>query len=82
MNQPRFSRADFDQLLAQQQQLIELSNELEYRLYRMGEAPPDSPAQACQQAGGALLGVLRTFLFRQDQQVLPVLDALSEDSRA
>jgi hypothetical protein len=74
---PSFSRADFEQLLAQQQQLIELTNELEYRLYALGEVPPGGPAHACQQAAGMLVGTLRAFLFRQDQHVLPVLDVLS-----
>ena len=74
-----FSRADFEQLLGAHQQLIDLANDLEYQLYRLGEQPGDSPAAACQQAAGALLGRLRDLLFRHDQQVLPLLDALSAD---
>ena len=74
---PSFARADFEQLLGAHQQLIELANDLEYQLYRLGEPPGDSPAAACQQAAGALLGSLRDVLFRHDQQVLPLLEALS-----
>jgi hypothetical protein len=71
------TRAEFEQILEEQRGLVELANELEYRLYLLGQGPADAPAVACQQAGGALLGALRDFLFRQDQQVLPVLDELS-----
>jgi hypothetical protein len=74
---PSFARADFEQLLGAHQQLIELANDLEYQLYRLGEQPDGSPAAACQQAAGALLGRLRDVLFRHDQQVFPLLDSLS-----
>jgi hypothetical protein len=74
---PGLTRTDFERLLAEQQRLVELGNELEYRLYLLGQGPPDAPVTACQQAGGALLGALRDFLFRQDQEVLPVLDELT-----
>jgi hypothetical protein len=77
--EPSFSRADFEQLLGEHQRLIELANDLEYQLYRLGEQPGGSPAAACQQAAGALLGRLRDVLFRHDQQVFPLLDALSAD---
>jgi hypothetical protein len=77
MNPPAISRPDFDQFLAEQQQLIALTNELEYCLYALGEGPLTEPVQACQQSAGTLVGALRAFLFRQDQQVLPILDALS-----
>jgi hypothetical protein len=77
MSPPAFSRADFDQILAQHRRLIELANELEYRLYSLYAVSPAEPVQACQEAAGTLLGALRDFLFRQDQQVLPVLDGLS-----
>jgi hypothetical protein len=70
------TRADFEALLAEQERLVELCNELEYRLYQLGQDAGE-PATACQQAGGALVGALRDHLFRQDQQVLPVLDALA-----
>jgi hypothetical protein len=71
------ARADFEQALVEHQQLIDLVNELEYRLYQLGEVPSHEPVAACQQAAGALIGSPRAFLFRHDQQVLPVLDALT-----
>jgi hypothetical protein len=77
MNPPSFLRADFDQLLAQQERLIGLTNELEYRLHCVAEVPPVEEIQACQQAAGMLISALREFLFRQDQKVLPVLEAMS-----
>ena len=70
------SRPEFEQLVSEHGRLIGLANELEYRLYHLGEQPPGSPVAECQQAGGALLGSLRSFLFRQDQRVLLVLEAL------
>lgn len=73
-------RADFEELLAQHQELVRLANELEYRLYCLGEPTAAGPVSDCQQAAGALIGQLRTVLFRHDQQVLPVLDALTGDS--
>jgi hypothetical protein len=81
MATPSFSRTDFEQLLGAHQQLIDLANDLEYHLYRLGEQPDDSPAAACQQAAGGLLGRLRDVLFRHDQQVFPLLDSLSADGR-
>jgi hypothetical protein len=77
---PPLSRADFEQLLAAHQRLIELANDLEYQLYRLGEVPGNERVTDCQQAAGALLGLLRDVLFRHDQQVLPLLDSLSLDS--
>jgi hypothetical protein len=71
-----FSRAGFVQLVEEHQKLIDLANDLEYRLYQLGEQPPGSPANDCQQAGGVLIGQLRHVLFRHDQQVLPVLAAV------
>ena len=35
------SRDEFEALLAEHQQLIELANDLELHLYRLGEEPPD-----------------------------------------
>jgi hypothetical protein len=70
------SRDDFERLLADQQQLIELANRLEYQLYRLGELPPDERVTDCQQAGGTLIGVLRGVLFRNDQHIFPLLDTL------
>jgi hypothetical protein len=79
---PALSRTDFDQLLAQQRRLIELTNELEYCLYTLGEVPPAGPVQACRRTAGVLVAALRDFLFRQDQRVLPVLDELSRPDAA
>jgi hypothetical protein len=73
---PTLSRADFEQLLAAHQRLIELANEVEYQLYRLGEVSDPRVAE-CQQATGSLLGLLRDVLFRHDQQVLPLLDHLA-----
>jgi hypothetical protein len=73
------SRADFDRLVEEHRQLIRLTNELEFRLYQMGEAPAPEQAAECRQAAGTLIGLLRNVLFRHDQQVLPVLEGLVED---
>ncbi len=78
MSTPRFTRQDFDEVLREHQELVDLANELELRVYLLGEAAPGSPVVACQKAAGALIGALRTHLFRQDQQVLPVLEGLKE----
>jgi hypothetical protein len=76
MNQkPTISQADFQELLAQHHKLIGLANELEFHLYRLGEPTEPGPVSDCQQAAGTLLGLLRTVLFRHDQQVLPILEA-------
>jgi hypothetical protein len=74
---PTLSRADFAQLLAAHQRLIELANEVEYQLYRLGEVSADQRVADCQQATGSLLGLVRDVLFRHDQQVLPLLDRLA-----
>jgi hypothetical protein len=71
---PKLGREDFDQLVAEHQRLIHLANDLEYQLYWLGESPEH--VTACQQAGGALIDLLRHVLFRHDQQVLPVLETL------
>jgi hypothetical protein len=76
---PRLSRTDFEQLLAAHERVLELANEVEYQLYRLGEAPADSPVTECQQATGALLGLLREVLFRHDQRGLPLLDGLTAE---
>jgi hypothetical protein len=73
---PPFTREDFERLLADQQQLIELMNQLEYQMYRLGELPPDERVTECQQAGGMLIGLLRSVLFRNDQQIFPLLETL------
>jgi len=71
----QLSRADFESLLHDHQRLIELVNDLEYQMYRLGELPAGERVTECQQAGGALVGMLRNVLFRHDQQVFPFLDA-------
>jgi hypothetical protein len=73
---PQLGRRDFEQLVDEHRQLIGLANQLEYQLYRLGgSATPDHVGE-CQQVAGNLIGVLRNHLFRQDQEVLPVLEAL------
>jgi hypothetical protein len=74
-------REDFEQIVAEHGHLVRLMNELEYRLYALNELPPSEPVTACQQAAGALLGALRSFLFRQDQQVLPFLEGRVKAAR-
>jgi hypothetical protein len=81
MNLPVLNRAEFDQLLTEHSRLIELANELEYRLYLLGEHSCDSPIAQCQQAAGALIGSLRNVLFRHDQSVLPMLEYLIEQKQ-
>jgi hypothetical protein len=76
---PPFPRAEFEQLLVAHQRLIELANDLEFRLYHLGELPGNERVTECQQAAGALIGRLREVLFRHDQQVLPLLDDLTRD---
>jgi hypothetical protein len=67
-------RRDFDQLVAEHQQLIRLANELEFQLYQMGDAPGPEQVAECRQAAGDLIRLLRHVLFRHDQQVLPLLE--------
>ena len=76
----RLSRADFEALLGDHQRLIALANDLEYQLYRLGELPAGERVTECQQAGGALVGLLRNVLFRHDQQILPLVEeSLNEE---
>jgi hypothetical protein len=70
------SRSDFEQLLAEHRQLIQMANELEYQLYQAGTEQTPERVVECQQAAGALIGQLRNVLFRHDQQVLPILESL------
>jgi predicted ATP-dependent protease len=74
---PTLTRAAFDQIVAEQQELVRLANELELQLYRLGEQVPPSAERIadCQQAAGNLVGLLRQALFRQDQQILPLLES-------
>jgi hypothetical protein len=75
MSIPCFGRNAFVQLLSEHQALIRLTNELELQLYRLREEPSAQRVTECQQAGGALIGRLRSLLFRHDQEVLPLLEA-------
>jgi hypothetical protein len=79
---PAFSREQFNLILEEQHQLVEAVNNLELRLYQLGEAPPGSPSAECQVAAGVLIGQLRKLLFRWDQEVLPTLDLLAEGERS
>ena len=72
------SRTDFEQLIAEHRQLIFLANDLEFHLYQMGETPGPAQVNHCRQTAGTLIGLLRTVLFRHDQQVLPLLEERSE----
>lgn len=72
-----YDRSQFEHLLDDHQQMIDLINALELKLYSLGEAPDHSPIQECQQAGGLLISQLRNLLFRWDQEVLPLLDSLA-----
>jgi hypothetical protein len=71
---PSFTRADFDSLIVEHEEVIRLANELEYQLYRLGAAHNSEVVTECQQAGGALIGHLRGLLFRHDQQILPIVE--------
>ena len=73
------SRADFELLVAEHEEVIRLANELEYLLHRLGSCQHGERVTTCQQAGGALIGHLRDLLFRHDQQILPVLEASLAD---
>lgn len=74
--EPALTRAAFEQIVAEHHELIRLANELEFQLYRLGEQtpPPADRIAECQQAAGGLISRLRHALFRQDQQVLPLLE--------
>jgi hypothetical protein len=74
---PAISRSDFDQAVRAHLYLIELTNELEYRLHAQAGDPAANDVQALQQAAGAVVAALRTHLFRQDQVVLPILETLA-----
>ena len=72
---PEFPRSDFDQLLAEHQRLIALANEVEFCLHALAAGVSDETLPVLQQSTGDLVRGLRLYLFRQDQQVLPVVDA-------
>jgi hypothetical protein len=68
------TRDEFDTLVQEQQTLIRLVNDLEYQLYRVGDAAAAVGVDECRQSAGVLIGALRSFLYRLDQQVLPLLE--------
>jgi hypothetical protein len=72
------TRAEFNALLEEQQALIGLVNDLEYRLYSLGDTFTQESVNECRQSAGTLVGALRSFLYRQDQQVLPIVEASVE----
>lgn len=67
------SPADRDALLADYHALVSLMNELELQVYLLGDLPGAERLLPVQQAAGSLIGRMRPFLFRLDQQVLPHL---------
>jgi hypothetical protein len=69
-------RQDFGQLVDEHRQLIHLTNELELQLYRLGDGAAPEQINECRQIAGNLIALLRTNLFRHDQEVLPVLESL------
>jgi len=76
---PSLTHADFEQLVAEHEEVIRLANELEYHLHRLWAVHDSERVTECQQAGGALIGHLRGLLFRYDQQILPILEASLAD---
>ena len=72
-----YSRSQFENLLADHQEIIELINALELKLYNLGDSPEQTPIRECQQAGGLLISQLRNLLFLWDQEVLPLLDTIA-----
>jgi hypothetical protein len=69
-------REDFEALVEEHRRLIRMANELEYQLHRLGQAPTAQQVTECQRVAGGLIGLLRSTLYRHDQQVLPALEAL------
>jgi hypothetical protein len=78
---PEFERSDFEQLLDEHQHLIALANDVEFCLHALAGGAGEEAIQSLQHSTGSLVRLLRQYLFRQDQQVLPVVDALSRRSR-
>jgi hypothetical protein len=74
MTPPPLTRPQFEALLQEQQVLVGLVNDLEYQLYCLGDTPTAERVGECRQAAGVLVGALREHLYRQDQQVLPLLE--------
>jgi hemerythrin-like domain-containing protein len=76
---PQIGRQDFEQLVDEHRQLVDLANQLEFQLYRLGESATRDHVSECQQIAGNLIGLLRNHLFRQDQEVLPVVEAAIDE---
>ena len=77
----KLSRADFERLVAEHEEVIRLANELEYHLHCLGVIQDGERVTECQQAGGALIGHLRGLMFRHDQHILPILEtSLADDA--
>jgi hypothetical protein len=74
---PEFSRNDFESLLGEHERLIALANDVEFCLHALAGGATEEHLQGLQQSAGTLVSALRNYLFRQDQLVLPVVDALS-----
>ena len=77
---PEFRRGDFERLLDEHRRLIELANDVEFCLHALSSGVTEENLRALQQSTGTLVSVLRNHLFRQDQHVLPLVDAI-EDGR-
>ncbi len=78
---PELRREDFEQLLEEHQRLIELANDVEFSLHALGGGASEENIHALQQSAGTLVSALRSHLFRQDQQVLSVVDALTRQEK-
>lgn len=76
-SRPEFQREDFERLLQEHEQLITLTNELEYGLHALAGRPNEETLRTLQQSAGALVSALRGYLFRLDQQVLPLVEEIS-----
>jgi len=72
---PTFTRDDFEHLLAEHLGLIELANDVEYRLHALAGGSTEENVQGLQQAAGALASALRNHLFRHDQVILPLVES-------
>jgi hypothetical protein len=70
------TQENFERLLEEHRELIQLAQQLEFQLYRLGEGATAERVGECQQVAGSLIGLLRANLFRHDQNVLPVLESL------
>ena len=73
-----FRREDFELLLDEHRRIIELANEVEFHLHALAGGASADTVQALQESAGSLLTGLRGYLFRLDQQVLPIVDAASQ----